>query len=305
MTTENKELDRQNTDASGGKQTQANDPKRDSWPVGVQFIFAVLVLLVVSVLLIGLPILSASIVSNETAGIALTDVVIPMFAVLIALTSMLVTGTFVFMSFRIDRGTRLEARREAAKAAKKEAKKQAEKQAEKTARHFLRSIESKFFKEVAELKKSVMDKAMKAKSKINGSVDGIAEHAKGAEAQIVEHTSQAETEITQQAKEYREGLSKVADTARESIEATAKEISQKLAEFDEFKAITDQLMNSPKLEKRVEELLLTKVNSSLFIEWLERNVETFAKMDRNDVRDLIRALKAATPPRKLRWSKDD
>ena len=64
-------------------------------------------------------------------------------------------------------------------------------------------------------------------------------------------------------------------------------------------------MNSPKLEKRVEELLLTKVNSSLFIKWLESNAETFAKMDRNDVRDLIRALKAATPPRKLPWSKDD
>ena len=50
----------------------------------------------------------------------------PMIAVLVGLTMMTVSGIFIFMTFRIDRGTKLEAREEAQKTAKKNAKKNRE-----------------------------------------------------------------------------------------------------------------------------------------------------------------------------------
>ncbi len=92
----------------------ASDGKEDSgtrWPWWGQLLLAVAAMATASGLLIGLPVLSAEIAGNgDVGGLTVWG---PMFAVLIGITAMTITGIFVFMSFRIDRGARLEARNEA------------------------------------------------------------------------------------------------------------------------------------------------------------------------------------------------
>lgn len=72
------------------------------------FVLGAFVLLLVSVLLIGFPMWIAAEVARTGGDIA--NVLVPMVAVLIGLTTMTISGIFLFMTLRIDRGARLEAR---------------------------------------------------------------------------------------------------------------------------------------------------------------------------------------------------
>lgn len=83
--------------------------------------------------------------------------VMAFFTVLIGLFGMLITGLFVFMAFRIDRGARWEAQRvakEAAEEAAEEAKRAAQKVASKIAKDEARSVAKDTIKNVVEDAKS-------------------------------------------------------------------------------------------------------------------------------------------------------
>lgn len=210
--------DNQNADASGGNQTASKVTNSDSWPVGVQFIFAVLVLLVVSVLLIGLPILSASIVSSES-GIALIDVVTPMFAVLIALTSVLVTGTFVFMTFRIDRGTKLKA----------------EQTALETARTYLTYKKGDFFKEVEQAKECIKEKAKGFEEQMQKASDDIESQARKKKEEI----------------EDKDSLYKIANSVA-SILITNEQLDKRIREMLAGSLFAEWLVANPDVIKGME-----------------------------------------------------
>ena len=106
-----------------------------SWPVGYQFTLALFGLIFVGFLWVGLPVLSTL---KFGQGVAVGEIGLwaPMIATLLALTTMTVTAIFLFMTFRIDRGTRLKAEetaksvlqgaKDAAEAAKTEAEKAAD-----------------------------------------------------------------------------------------------------------------------------------------------------------------------------------
>ena len=110
---------RQTHKGQAGNSRDNRDPIQEgTWPWQAQFAFAVLALLFLGVLLVGLPMLSALRFPSNTSTMNWG----PPLTVLVTLTGALITGIFVFMTFRIDRGARFEARKEARKVAKKEAK---------------------------------------------------------------------------------------------------------------------------------------------------------------------------------------
>ena len=81
-------------------------PSGPAWPWWGELLLAVSALAVIGILLIGLPVWSAT---QFSGGVAASDVWIPMMAVLVGLTTITVSGIFLFMTFRIDRGTKLQA----------------------------------------------------------------------------------------------------------------------------------------------------------------------------------------------------
>lgn len=142
------------------------------WPWGAQFVLVVLGLLLAGTLLVGLPILVAS-KFGATYGVSDANVWSPMIAALLGLTTMTITGIFLFMTLRIDRGTKNTARTMARKVARKEVK-----AAEKDLKNFRQrakdtlkkqqqtmdkfeaeirdSLEERIQKEVSELSKSYL-----------------------------------------------------------------------------------------------------------------------------------------------------
>jgi hypothetical protein len=102
---------RKPTDAAPEPGSAANDDRRGVWPWWGQFMLALAAMILAAVFLIGLPYLIAT---NSSAQ-AWEAMVGP----LLGLTTMTISGIFVFMTFRIDRGARAEARDTAEKAAVK------------------------------------------------------------------------------------------------------------------------------------------------------------------------------------------
>ena len=103
---------------------------KSEWPWWGQLILAVIALFLALVLLVALPV--ASVLWLGDGGGQQAGVWEPMIASLLALTSLLVTGIFLFMTFRIDRGTKLEAERTAKETATEIATRTATETATKT-----------------------------------------------------------------------------------------------------------------------------------------------------------------------------
>lgn len=110
------------TTAEHSEDKAASGGTPPTWSFGAQLTLAILVLLVISVLLIGLPILSATLIADGK-DVSLGNLLMPMLAVLIGLTTVTVSGIFIFMTFRIDRGAKREAWKTALETAEKTAKK--------------------------------------------------------------------------------------------------------------------------------------------------------------------------------------
>lgn len=88
------------------------------WPWQAQFA-ALLFALVIAAFLIVLPVLVVRVLDAQYTFASESDLWAGMIAILLGLTTMTVSGIFVFMTFRIDRGARLEARKTAEKATTK------------------------------------------------------------------------------------------------------------------------------------------------------------------------------------------
>lgn len=95
-----------------GDSTSDSTPKvKDNirlWPWQAQFA-TLLFVLAIATFLIVLPVLAVRVLDTEYAFSSETDLWSTMIGILLGLTTMTVSGVFVFMTFRIERGARLEA----------------------------------------------------------------------------------------------------------------------------------------------------------------------------------------------------
>ena len=154
-------------------------PSRENrpWPWWAQFAALVLVLAIASFLIV-LPILTVKVLGSQYAFSSETDLWASMVAILLGLTTMTVTGVFVFMTFRIDRGARLEAQRTAKEAVTEAAEKAIKEAAEKAIKK-----EGAVVVDVLDaLKKQFEESRQKIDglfSGINGEVSGILEKLSG------------------------------------------------------------------------------------------------------------------------------
>ena len=111
---EEKEGTHANGKSASRREGDSRHAKRASgeWPWGAQFSLAVVAMLLAALFLIGLPyfVMSAENWRNPGTAAAPSGAWTAMIPVLIGLTTMTISGIFVFMTFRIDRGARAEAR---------------------------------------------------------------------------------------------------------------------------------------------------------------------------------------------------
>ena len=133
--------------ASGGKDSQKDDMPLVDRP-GFQKLVAALLVLITVTICSAMFVLVVEAVDDGTAGAWHTA----FFTVLIGLFGVLITGLFVFMAFRIDRGAKWEAQQVAEKAAKgvvKKARSTARKRAGKVAAEKAGMIAAEIAAEVA------------------------------------------------------------------------------------------------------------------------------------------------------------
>ena len=83
----------------------------EDWPRWSKPVLALAAMILLGGVWIGIPLISALRIGANNAQAAVPLDYEPMMAVLIAMTTITITGIFVFMTFRIDRGTRLKAER--------------------------------------------------------------------------------------------------------------------------------------------------------------------------------------------------
>ena len=146
------------TGASSGK--SLHNAHKDKEPLfdtpGFQKVVAVMLGLITAVLSIAMIVLVCEAVNGGDGGRWDTA----FFTVFIGLFGVLITGLFVFMAFRIDRGARWEAQRVAEKVAEKVAERAAE-EAERTVRERAEKVARKVAEKVAEkvAKKVAADRA--------------------------------------------------------------------------------------------------------------------------------------------------
>ena len=95
----------------------------EDWPTWSKPVLALSAMILLGGIWIGVPLLSAWALVKDSAQTAASLDYGPMMAVLTAMTTATIAGIFVFMTFRIDRGTRLKAERVAKKTTKKVVKK--------------------------------------------------------------------------------------------------------------------------------------------------------------------------------------
>lgn len=232
------------TEKSDNKGEKSGDKDKTHWPWWGQFLLAVIALSIACVLLIWLPIEIGSRMasgSNDTGSTEETafTTFAPMIVVFVGLTTMTISGMFLFMTFRIDRGARLTAREEAGREARKVAKEEAEMTArertEQIAKEEIGSIREdmvgNLIGETRKLKERAVDYMVSARSEVGKEIDQFGEKLREAKdefkkgkAQIedsVEEVKRARGEVVNQMEaatnEAETGVEKVAAEAHGSV----------------------------------------------------------------------------------------
>ena len=148
--------------AHKGEPTAREGEDRTQWPWPAQFLLAVIALATAVVLLIWIPMRVAPGLAGGGSGGAAPDLSM-MMAVFIGLTTMTISGIFLFMTFRIDRGTRMTAQRVAQEVGKAEAK--------EVAREEMGELVNKKFAEM--WGDHVVEGIEKEKRKLDGRIEGM------------------------------------------------------------------------------------------------------------------------------------
>lgn len=225
----------------------------DNWPNWAKPAFA----LAAVIIWVGVPMVAAWSLAIHTDEAGRTTDYQPILVVLVGMTTATITGIFVFMSFRIDRGTRFEAQKQARKVAKSvidEAKRslQATKDAAERSIQITKDAATQSIqitKETAE--RSIQITKNDAMKSLNGTLE-----------QIVEKSAQdVDTAISSRVKE----------------EVILNTIQAKIAKY-----LTEEI-----LRKHIEAALLVEANGQVVKEYGERRA---TKMDEEAFQQLIHLL---------------
>ena len=226
------------TEKSDNKGEKSGDKDKTHWPWWGQFLLAVIALSIACILLIWLPmeIGSKTILGSNstggTAGNAFTTFA-PMIVVFVGLTTMTISGMFLFMTFRIDRGARLTAREEAQSVARGEARNAAKEEIKKIAEIEAIIENTRKQKERAvrcmdsakgELREA-KDEFSKGREQIKNSVEEV--DTAGGEA--VARMKRIETDITDTLKR---SVEDVVEDVRGRVREAEKEARDRIAEID-------------------------------------------------------------------------
>ena len=214
-----------------GNTSNSNSKTRDDirpWPWWAQFA-ALLFVLTIAAFLIVLPVLVVRVLDTEYAFSSETDLWAAMIAILLGLTTMTVSGVFVFMTFRIDRGARLEAKKEA----EKEAKKALNKYGKKFVDDLTNKLEDQFDfskQKISDLYFSVKDDVSEVAEKTKKDVSEVAEKTK---KDVSEVADTVKTDVSQLADTVKTDVSQLADRTVETVENQVKESDERIREtFD-------------------------------------------------------------------------
>ena len=182
----------------------------DRLPWVARFVLFLLVLLLAA-FMIGLPVWSVQ-RYGATTGIDLWG---PVVAMLLGLTTMTISGIFVFMTFRIDRGTKLRAEWTAKEIAKKTVEEVVQKVMGQRIAEAQGAIKNEFdtakrkvveidddlaraksdidghFQGAADTMRTIADKVADAETEISGQFDALQETVKGKFAEVVEQMEKA------------------------------------------------------------------------------------------------------------------
>ena len=210
------------------------------WPWKAQFA-ALLIVLALATFLIVLPVLVVRVLDTEYAFSSETDIWAAMIAILLGLTTMTVSGVFVFMTFRIDRGARLEARETATKEAKKAMKEYGRNVVdglhEKLQDQFddskrkIDKLYSSVMTDVAE----VADKAKTDVAKVaKRTKEDVSQFADTVKTDVTKVADTVKTDVAQLADKVEVNVSRLADASVKVVETQVKESDQRITEkFDD------------------------------------------------------------------------
>ena len=200
--------------------SKTNDDIRQ-WPWQAQFA-ALLFALVVAAFLIVLPVLVVRVLDTEYAFSSETDLWAAMIAILLGLTTMTVSGIFVFMTFRIDRGARLEAQKTAQKEATKAMKQYGERVVDKLG-NLTKAVENHF----GDSKQKIDD----LYSSVKEDVSAVAEKTK---EEVSKFADTVKTDVSQAAATVKTDVSQAADKSMKAVEEQVEKSNQSIQKkFDD------------------------------------------------------------------------
>ena len=192
-------------DSGGGSDRRnAEDPRNDILPWRARFTLFFLAL-VLAISMLGLPVWSVH-HYGATSGVDLWG---PVMATLIGLTTMTISGIFVFMTFRIDRGTKLTAQWTAQKVAAE------------TVRKLVKNV---LGKEIANTRKSI-DGVNKELTKVAGGVEEMKTDLTDAKSRIDSQFNEATGKMEAATGEMEAAAGKM-EAATGEMEAATREMEE-------------------------------------------------------------------------------
>ena len=182
------------------------------WPWPVQFA-TLLFVLAIATFLIVLPVLVVRVLDDEYAFSSETDLWAAMIGILLGLTTMTVSGVFVFMTFRIERGARLEAQDTAAKTAKETAKETMDNEKKAVINEMNKKLKENF-----DNSRETMERLFSSvETDVSGLVDGM--------RVVKDHVVQGQQNIQHEVSTLVEGMEKVQNQVAQGQQNIQHEVS--------------------------------------------------------------------------------
>ena len=255
----------------------------EDWPKWSKPVFALSAMILLGGVWIGIPLLSAWKLGYDNAQAPVPMDYEPMMALLIAMTTVTITGIFVFMTFRIDRGTRLKA--------------------ERVAKDKINELVE------AELAKFAKTSEGKLNEFRRASGDELGDFGRTARGRFAEFKRDSDNELSEFDGASKKRLGDFDDASKKRLVAFDATSERKLGEFDENakRKLVDfqkKLDDSTKpevmqeaiqrripedaLRAHIEAVLLANVNGQIVKEYAK---ERAAEMKTEDIEALLRLLK--------------
>ena len=235
-----------NENAQTPQKTEDREDDRTRWPWPAQFLLVVIALATAVVLLIWIPMhVAPSFVEGSSRGTA-PDFSM-MMAVFVGLTAMTVSGIFLFMTFRIDRGTKTTARRVAQKAGEAKAEEVAKNELGKLVNERLTKMWGDYVIEDIRKKKQALNERIEGMNKgLDTQVSELEKHecradrivsnlektGKDARIRMEEIKEQAESELKRMGEDGRRALEAIGEQAGKAIKEASERVVKSVEEAE-------------------------------------------------------------------------